>query len=185
MKKIGLFILLLTALNANELESFLLKEEPKANTQTKIIKIYIINAKKEAHKLEEDKVNKNDNFGYKDAFRNVQENEAMSNLKSEYYRNKQETETYKNSSVKIKATEEIILEHFQTPTKYNKYGLKEKVIISFDIDVNNTITNINFIEPSSYEDINELFIEAIMQSSQEIVTPKEKETKTVYFQFEI
>lgn len=185
MKNIFFLISLFLYTQANELENFLLKEEPKPKQETKITKIYVIKAKKEIHKLEDDKPNNNFNSAYNDGFKRIQENEAMSNLKSEYYKNKQEAENFKRNNLTNKATEEIILEHFKTPLKYNKYGLKEKVTISFDIDENNTITNIVFIEPSSFEDINELFIESIMQSSQEISTPKQKETKTVYFQFDI
>lgn len=186
MNKFVFLFLLLIEIQANSLENFLLKEEPKKNQkETHSIKFYVIQARKQLHTLEENNVNHNINSSFKDEFKRVQENEAMLNLKSEFNKNKHNNGDSKQNNLTIKATEEIILEHFRTPIKYNKYGLKEKVIISFDINENNIITNIHFIEPSSFSDINELFIESIMQSSQKIATPKQKETKTVYFQFDI
>ena len=186
MKKIILIALGTTILSASGLENFLSVKDEKANTVQEVRRIYVITPKKENLKIEDDKPNFNSNPTYGDGFKKLQENEALSNLKSEISRNKQAIENpNKHNEINKKPLERIILEHFETPTKYNKYGLKEEVTISFDIDEQNTITNINFIQPSSYEDINERFKEAILQSSQELPTPKQKETKTVYYKFDI
>ncbi|MFA6788381.1 MAG: TonB C-terminal domain-containing protein [Arcobacteraceae bacterium] len=186
MKRVILIALFTTMLSASELESFLSIKDEKTTVPQKVREIYIITAQKENLKIKEDKPNFNSNPTYGDGFKKVQENEALANLKSDIFRNKQEIEkAYTQTEIHHKPIEKIILEHFETPTKYNKYGLKEEVTISFDIDEQNSITNINFIQPSSYEDINERFKEAIMQSSQKLPTPKQKETKTVYYKFDI
>jgi hypothetical protein len=199
MKKIVLIASLAYTLQANSLENFLLKKDENINIGEKEnIEYYVIGKSKVFYKAEKkdfhpfhvsggivppSEMNPNQE---PPTSKNYQATENMLlNIKSKVlnYANDEKKDFIK--SIKTDVLEEIILKYFNIPKRISKYGLKEKISIYFDIDEKNNISNIQFIKPSSYEDINKEFKNAIIKSSQEIPTPNKKETKKLYYEFDI
>ena len=198
MKSLILISLTTCILYANGLESFLAKKDPNHKEQKEEIKYFVIGKTNILHKVTKkdlqpfslsggiippSEINPNQDMP---TSANYQANEkTLINMKSyaNNYTNDEKRDLIK--SIKTDILEEIILKYFNMPKSINKYGIKEKVIISFDIDNKNNISNIQFIQPSAYEDINKTFEEAIIKSSQEIPTPNQKETKKLYYEFDI
>lgn len=192
MKFFILMLLSSTILLSNGLENFLTKEELKKEEKKENHQYFLIKHERAKIKIKENNTpNTNEKFDpnpqYGEGHYNTLGNEALNNFKSEFYRSNQELEDMKKNNDKknAKKLEELIYINFNLPYRYAKHGIQEKIIISFDIDEKNNISNIKFIQPSAYEEINKSFEEAIIKSSQELPTPKEKETKTLYYEFDI
>lgn len=192
MKFFSLMLLSSTILLSNGLESFLAIKDPNHKEQKEEHKYFLIKHERAKIKIKENNTpNTNEKFDpnpqYGEGHYNTLGNEALNNFKSEFYRSNQELEEMKKNNDKknVRRLEELIYMNFSLPYRYVKHGIQEKIIISFDIDEKNNISNIKFIQPSAYEDINNALEEAIIKSSQELPAPKEKETKTLYYEFNI
>jgi outer membrane biosynthesis protein TonB len=192
MKSLILISLTTCILNANGLESFLAKEDTNHKEQKEEINYYLIKHERIEIKIKEnntpqanEKFDPNPQYGA--GYYHTQANETVNNFKSEFYRSNQELKEMRKEKERknIKRLEKLIYINFNLPYRYLKHGIIEKIIITFDIDEKNNISNIKFIQPSTYEDINKAFEEAIIKSSQEIPTPIKKETKKLYYEFDI
>jgi hypothetical protein len=179
MKKIVLIASLSCILTANSLENFLLKEDENINIGEKEnIEYYVI------RKTNKDTVISG-NFSSKDGKGWEQGSKHFNTMKHNIYNYSNDLEKERKEKINPKSLEELIYKYLEIPESIKKHELKEKVVISFVIDKKNNISNIQFIKPSSYEDINKELENAIIKSSIDFETPKSKETKTVYFRFNI
>lgn len=188
MKSLILISLTTCILNANGLESFLAKEDQNHKEQKENIKYFVIG---KTNLLV--KALKNDYMQF-EISGEVRSNTALGmnqglqmgnymRSQANQYTNEENKDLLK--SIKTDILEEIIIKNYPIDISFLKRGYKEKVIIFFDIDNKNNITNIRFIKPSMYYDINDAFKEAIIKSSQEIPTTNKKETKKLYYEFDI
>lgn len=67
---------------------------------------------------------------------------------------------------------------------YKEHGLREKVIVSFNIDKNKNISKIKYEKESKYPEINRKIKEAIIDSRFDLIT-NNKEKITLFYDFQI
>lgn len=186
------FLILLLSINilwSNGLESFLSTGTKTINKQKKEPKYYIIKNTRKSFKAEKKDFQSFSASGQASQIKTAKGYQESNNL---LVSAKAQINNYANdekrdyiNSIKTNILEEIILKYMKYPKSILKHGIKEKVIISFDIDEKKNISNIKFIKPSFYEAINKNFEYAIIKSNQELRAPTKKETKTLYYEFDI
>lgn len=188
MKALFIFLISINIFYGQGLESFLSTGTKTLNEQKKEPKYYIIKNTYENFKAEKKDFQSFSASGETGQIKTAKGYQNANNIllsskaKMSNYAHDEKRDYIK--SIKTNILEELVLKYIDFP-KMNFRELKEKIIISFDIDEKKNISNIVFLKPSSYEDINKSFEEAIIKSNQELRAPAKKETKTLYYEFDI
>jgi len=179
MKIIISTIITSSLLLSSSLEDTLLKTDFK-NMETEKIDYLTVQVKKEQTTYKTN-VKANSYTAYNKGLSKIKEidNKAIQELNDRYreYKSNYNIKYTKNKN------EIIVIKNLEIPELYKKFGIKEKIIISFIIDENKNISNINFEKEPKYNEIKEKFIEAIIKSRYELITNNKKERITLYYDF--
>ncbi|ADG93339.1 hypothetical protein Arnit_1685 [Arcobacter nitrofigilis DSM 7299] len=180
MKIIIASIITANLLFSSSLENSLINTDFK-QVETKKIKYYIVREERRIKaKIETQKIDENTIVKGSALSNNLTNLETRQNKIDAQLNEEQKNKKYLKQNI----NEIIVLKHLKIPELYKEHGLREKVIVSFNIDKNKNISKIKYEKESKYPEINRKIKEAIIDSRFDLIT-NNKEKITLFYDFQI